>query len=130
MTAAASLGEIRARRGRLSHVAGQAAEEIVAEHYAADGHEIMERRWRGLYGEIDIIAEDDEDIVFIEVKKAATHDAAALRLSRRQQERIMQSACDYVSRRPRGLMTPFRIDVALVDGRGEVRVLHNAVFEA
>ncbi|NDV00109.1 YraN family protein [Pseudoroseicyclus tamaricis] len=115
-------------RGQVNYRAGLAAEEIVAEHYRADGHEVMGQRWRGQGGEIDIIAEDGEEVVFIEVKKAATHDAAALRLSRRQQERIMQAACEYVGQRPAGLLTPFRVDVALVDAIGRVEVLHNAVM--
>ncbi|MGZ9811836.1 YraN family protein [Pseudoroseicyclus sp. H15] len=117
----------RARRGARNHLAGMAAEEIVARHYQADGHEIHACRWRGQGGEIDLVAEDGEELVFIEVKAAASHEAAALRVTPRQQQRIMQAACEYIARLPRGLLTPMRVDVALVDGTGRVACLHNAI---
>lgn len=112
-------------RGKTAHYAGLAAEELVAGTYADRGLHEAERRWRGAGGEIDLILADGEAIVFVEVKRASTHEQAAQRLSQRQLARICLSAEDYLGRLPRGSLTDCRVDLALVDGRGRVQVIEN-----
>ena len=116
----------RQRRGELAYHSGLAAEEIVAGDYARRGFPAAARRWRGLGGEIDIILRDGDGVIFVEVKKAETHDEAALRLSRAQLARIEASAAEYLDGLPRGALTECRIDLALVDGAGRVAIIENA----
>lgn len=113
-------------RGRGNDLAGRAAEAIVAGDYDRRGREIIGRRWRGQSGEIDLIARDGEEVVFVEVKKAGDFDRAAERLGPRQIGRICAAAAEYIGRLPLGQLTPVRFDLALVDGRGAVRVIENA----
>ncbi len=47
---------------------GRIGEERVAAYLKKQGYIILKRNWRDRYGEIDIIAENDENIVFVEVK--------------------------------------------------------------
>lgn len=47
---------------------GKSGEEIATKYLAKKGYKIMERNFRCNQGEIDIIAMDGEEIVFIEVK--------------------------------------------------------------
>lgn len=47
---------------------GKEAEEYVAQHVAAMGWEILERNYHSRFGEIDLIASDKGEVVFIEVK--------------------------------------------------------------
>lgn len=115
-------------RGRMAHHGGQAAEDTVARHYERRGHRIDARRWRGRGGEIDLVASDGEGLVFIEVKSAASHAAAALRLGARQVRRLASAAEEYMGAEPRGLLTPARFDVALVDRSGAVEVVENALM--
>jgi putative endonuclease len=115
-----------ARSGRTGYHAGLAAEEIVASDYARRGHATRDRRWRGSGGEIDLVATDGDGLIFIEVKKAASHDFAAERLSQRQVDRILSSASEYLGAMPRGQLTPCRFDVALVDAVGRIEILENA----
>jgi putative endonuclease len=47
---------------------GRFGEERAAIHVADLGYEIIERNWRSRLGEIDLIARDQDQLVFIEVK--------------------------------------------------------------
>lgn len=116
----------RIARGAAAFVSGMMAEDAVAARYRQQGHEVLARRWRGRGGEVDLIVRDDRDIVFVEVKKAATTELAAWRLGRRQMDRICLSAAEYCDRFRAGSLTPMRFDVALVDDFGRVEIIPNA----
>lgn len=116
--------------GALNHRNGLAAEEIVAADYARRGRPVAHRRWRGQGGEIDLIAREGDRIVFIEVKKAGSFGAAALRLGRRQMDRICATALEFLGGEPLGQLTDIRFDLALVDGRGALQIIENAFGEA
>lgn len=113
-------------RGSMSYHAGQAAEMRVASDYEQRGFSITHRRWRGLGGEIDLIARSADGLVFIEVKKSTSFAAAAARISRRQTERIFASASQFLENEPGGQLTNVRFDAALVDASGAVQIIENA----
>jgi putative endonuclease len=105
-----------------SHRAGLAAEAAVADHYRRRGQPVAARRWRGGGGEIDLIARNGDEVVFVEVKHAATLEAAAWRITDRQMARVAASAEAFVAGEPRGALTPMRFDVALVDRLGRIEI--------
>jgi putative endonuclease len=47
---------------------GKRGEALAAEHLVARGYAILERNWRCAIGEIDIVALDADEVVFVEVK--------------------------------------------------------------
>lgn len=112
--------------GITSYHAGRVAEDQVAEIYHRQGRHIASRRWRGSAGEIDIVARDGDQVIFIEVKKSKTHAMAAEHLSERQMARIYASASEFIGGEPLGQLTPVRFDVALVDAMGRIEILENA----
>ena len=116
----------RQRRGALAYHGGLAAEEIVASDYARRGLPAVRRRWRGSWGEIDLVIEDGPRVIFVEVKKAASHDAAALRLGPAQLSRIAASGTEYLDSMPGRGLTECRVDLALVDDGGRVEIIENA----
>ena len=116
----------KSERGQRAYHAGLAAEGIVERDYLRRGQTIAARRWRGRYGEIDLICRDGDRIVFVEVKQSKSHDQAVSHITRRQMQRICASATDYVTGEPKGQLTPMRIDVALVDGTGAIKLIENA----
>ncbi len=120
----------RSVRGSVSYHAGQAAELQVASDYERRGYSIAHRRWRGAGGEIDLIARDSDGLVFIEVKKSASFDMAAARITRRQTERICASAAQFLENEPGGQLTNVRFDAALVDRSGAVQIIENAFGQA
>ncbi len=112
--------------GAVSYHDGLAAEAQVAALYVQGGRLIAARRWRGSGGEIDLIAREGAGLVFVEVKKAASHARAAERLSRRQMDRIYCSASEFLATEPLGQGTAVRFDVALVDAIGQIKIIENA----
>ncbi|MGB8812942.1 MAG: YraN family protein [Paracoccaceae bacterium] len=112
--------------GLVSYHAGLAAEAAVAQLYSRSGRPIAATRWRGTAGEIDLIARDGAEVIFIEVKKSATHALAAEHLTQRQMARIYASASEFLAGEPAGQNTEARFDVALVDEVGRIEILENA----
>ncbi len=112
--------------GSVSYHAGKAAEEIVAAHYLSQGRQVVACRWRSTAGEIDLIARDGAEVIFVEVKQSRSHAEAAQSLSARQMGRIAAAASLFLAGEPAGQLTPSRFDVALVDGQGRVELLENA----
>ncbi|TCP59827.1 putative endonuclease [Rhodovulum bhavnagarense] len=112
--------------GTVSYHAGLAAEDSVARGYEARGLPIAARRWRGRSGEIDLVARDGDGLVFVEVKKARDFVRAAERVGRRQMERVMGAALEFLAGEPRGQLTEIRFDVALVNAMGEIDIVENA----
>ncbi len=113
-------------RGAVAYHAGFAAEDQVAQHYDRSGRMVCARRWRGAAGEIDLIARDGAEVIFIEVKKSRTHAQAAEHLTPQQMSRIYNAASEFLAGEPAGQLTEVRFDVALVDGMGRIEVLENA----
>ncbi|WP_410217587.1 YraN family protein [Paracoccus sp. (in: a-proteobacteria)] len=120
---------MRRQRGRVAALSGRMAEEAVLRHYVLQGGDLLASRWKGAAGEIDLILRLDEEIVFVEVKAARSHDEAALRLLPSQMQRITRAACEFCEARGWSLGVPMRFDAALVDGTGRVQVIPNAFGE-
>lgn len=115
--------------GSVSYHTGLAAEGIVEARYAASGHALRARRWRGQGGEIDLILERGGETVFVEVKKARSIASAATRLSQRQMRRILDAAAEYAAGLADGLGSAMRFDLACVDSLGRVEVIENAIWD-
>lgn len=116
------------RRGTANHHAGHAAECVAEERYRAGGYAVLERRWRGTGGEIDLICGDAEGLVFVEVKKARSFDAAAQRLTERQARRIRSAALEYLAERDEPMDRAMRFDLACVDQLGRCAMIENALM--
>ncbi len=98
-----------------SQAFGQSA-EILAEHMLRKkGYRILERNLRIAGGELDLIAEDQSTLVFIEVKarRGNQFGGAPYAVTTRKKQQIIKLALCYLSQQ--GLTnTPSRFDVVLV----------------
>ena len=117
--------DVRANQGLRSHLSGLAAEDSVARHYDRAGLDVCARRWRGQWGEIDLIARDGNQLVLIEVKHSRTHDEAMSHITQAQVERIFHTAAEYMESQPCDAAMDLRFDLALVDGAGRIVVHEN-----
>ncbi len=78
------------RRRRL----GAAGEQLAADHLTRRGFQILDRNYRTRWGELDIVACDDHQIVFCEVKcrvanRAERDPLESLHRSKQSQVRMM-----------------------------------------
>ena len=108
--------------------AGRRGEERAARFLEQSGYRIRERNWRCPAGEIDLIAESGEYLVFVEVKTRSAQDAYApeLAMTKRKQRRVRQLALRYIERAFHGQVPPLqpRFDVVLVILGAEPKVEH------
>ncbi len=77
------------------------------------GLRLLERNFSGKTGEIDIIAEDGERLIFVEVRARTNRyfDSAAGSVDWRKQQRIIKTAQLFLQRRPQWANAPCRFDV-------------------
>ena len=117
--------ESKRARGLTAHLSGAAAEDTVARQYEKAGWTILERRWRGQAGEIDLIVARDRMTAFVEGKQSATIDAAVYSLRPGQLARIAAAAEEYFLTNVRGAACEMRLDLAAVDRSGRIEIVEN-----
>ncbi len=98
---------------------GKLGEDLATVELWHQGYVILARRYRTRYGEIDIVAQDGETIVFIEVKarRSDRYGTAAESVTPWKQRRIAAMALDYLAWAGR-IDAPCRFDVVAIDGVG------------
>lgn len=95
---------------------GIIGEELAVAALVARGYAILERRYATDRGEIDIIAEDGDALVFVEVRARATGEfgRAAESVTRAKQRQVTRVAIEYLARH-QIVNRPCRFDVVAVD---------------
>lgn len=103
---------------------GPRGERLAARFLRRLGYRILERNYRTRGGEIDLVARDGDELVFVEVKALTESEFGAPqeRVSDRKQRRLSRAALQFVRERNLGSVS-FRFDVVAVTvGEGEPRV--------
>jgi len=100
--------------GKASGRLADLGEDLVAEYLRQKGYIVVKRNWRDRYGEIDVIAENREHILFVEVKTRMDDPVVSgfEAVTRKKRERIKKTALSFL-KRFRQKLTP-RFDVAEV----------------
>ena len=88
--------------GQESRLLGRWGEALAAEHLRRAGYQILAANWRSRFGEIDLIAADQNYLCFVEVKlrKSAAFGGAGEFVDRRKQERLRITAELYLQQNP------------------------------
>jgi putative endonuclease len=110
---------------------GRRGEELAAGYLVKNGYTIRDRNWRSGKTEIDIIAENNAFIVFVEVKtRAADYQVPpAEAVNVPKQRTIINAASNYINRN--GLVKEARFDIITVITRGtgpEIDHIENAYY--
>ncbi|MCL1791466.1 MAG: YraN family protein [Peptococcaceae bacterium] len=96
---------------------GQAGENIAADYLTEAGLNIVERNYRCFRGEIDIVAMDGEELVFVEVRtrhaqsRVGTAEESVTHLKR---ERLRALAASYVREKNYAQWPQMRFDVVAI----------------
>lgn len=109
---------------------GNRGERLAVKFLRRQGYKILERNFRLKSGEIDVIAKDGDQIVFVEVKTRSSNNQEFLRASinRAKERRIAKTASYYLGKEKyHGLKG--RFDVVLIvnnNGRPNIEHIKNA----
>lgn len=74
---------------------GKWGEEVAAAFLAAKGYAIRERNWHMRHYELDIVAQDGNEIIFVEVKTRNSNSDAIDAVDKRKRARMIASAGVY-----------------------------------
>ncbi len=105
---------------------GRAAEARAAAALEREGWTILARRLRTEAGELDLIAECDGLLAFVEVKARPRLAEAAAALTPRQRARLIAAAEAWLAAHPGHGAAGMRFDVMLVAADGAVRRIADA----
>lgn len=96
--------------------AGQKAEELAAAFLQAKGLSVLERNFRAKVGEIDIVAKDGDEVVFVEVRARASKDfgGAAASVDGAKRRKLIRAAALWLQ--ARGWDGACRFDMVALDG--------------
>ncbi len=108
---------------------GQLAEQMAADHLVDQGYSIIARNFNCKYGEIDIIAEHEGDLVFVEVRsgKKTARINPIFSINRTKCRKIIRTARLFLQHNP-STRVGMRFDVVIVSTglKSEVLVVKNA----
>lgn len=107
---------------------GRRAEMLAARYLAASGLDVLEVNVHVGGGEIDIVARDGDELVFVEVRsrRARSPFTPEASLGPRKRACLMRAAAAWLAARDRESV-PFRFDlVAVLRGEEQIRIRHHA----
>ena len=110
---------------------GHAGEKLAVQFLKKEGYQILETNWRFRKAEIDIIAQKDEYILFVEVKTRSTTNFGSpeLFVDRKKQQLIIIAANAYLQEK--GIDKEGRFDIVgvlLTKGKYEIRHIEEAFY--
>ena len=90
---------------------GPWGEALAAEYLRKKGFRLVAAGYHSRFGEVDLIVQNKQYLVFVEVKLRKTADFAAAReyVNRRKQDKIRVTASMYLSQNPTALQPRFDV---------------------
>jgi putative endonuclease len=108
---------------------GYEGEERAARYLEEQGIKIIKRNFKGLYGEVDIIGEECQCLIFVEVKNWSfyCYDDLEYAINRRKKANIIVTALEFIGKYPQYADYGMRFDVVFLSGKtGELRYIKHA----
>ena len=104
----------RSRRARRSGLSGRRGEWLAVLYLGAKGYRLLERRFGGKGGEIDLIMARGKSIAFVEVKRRATLDEAAGTITADKRRLIEARIRQWLARNPWAMQRHLRADAVFL----------------
>jgi putative endonuclease len=109
------------------HRFGRTGELLAEQFLRAQGYRIVERNVKTPMGELDLVAEEGEVLVFVEVKARASEafGGGLGAVDRRKREKLVRLASHYLMQRRWGDRL-CRFDVVVIEGTSQerIKILH------
>lgn len=109
---------------------GKEGERIAADFLKKNGYRILENNYRCPIGEIDIVARDKDDLVFVEVKarKSSALGYPEQAVGRQKQRKMSQLALWYIQEKKlHGINARFDVVAVLMQSSGnDVKLIKHA----
>jgi putative endonuclease len=98
---------------------GSHEEARAADHLVSIGYQILARQYRSRVGEIDLVARDGDEVVFVEVKarRSNAYGYPEESVTESKLQKILRMG-EYFLREHKCTEAPFRIDVIAIEGQG------------
>ena len=105
---------------------GEKAEDCACQYLKSQGLILLERNYSSRFGEIDLIMQDANVLVFAEVRyrKNSKYGGAASSISHQKQQRIQKTAATYLQKK--GSNCPARFDVIAIQGDMQINWIKSA----
>ncbi len=105
-----------------SQPSGIAAEELAARYLAAQGLRVIARNYRCRFGEVDLIAQDGDTLVFVEVRlrRSNRFGGALASITHAKQRKLIATARCYLASLRR--VPQCRFDAIVLDALDPARI--------
>lgn len=109
---------------------GRIGEETAADYLVSKGYRILEKNFRSRYGEIDIICEYQDTLVFTEIKNIPSLGTEAVEylIDRKKRERIIGTSKLYLHAKGLDGKKNVRYDIVVLD-KGIIEHFEGAFYE-
>jgi len=109
---------------------GRFGEELALEYFLKRDYQLLARNYRTRYGEIDVVVEKGEVVVFIEVRTRQNNGMGAPveTITRAKRHRLIKTALHFIQRK-RMQNRQFRFDVFIIDGQN-LEHIENAFYSS
>lgn len=100
---------------------GREAEERACRHLQQQGLTLVQCNYRSSFGEIDLVMQERDSLVFVEVRFRSRRDfgSAAETVDARKQARLRATAEHYLQNTPRASKKACRFDIVAITGDGD-----------
>lgn len=107
---------------------GQWAEDLACAHLRKQGLKLLQHNYRYTNGEIDLIMQDKQTLVFIEVRYRANeqYGGSIESIDWRKQQRIIRTAQHYLQTHQSAQQQACRFDVVLLSGKTQLQWIADA----
>ena len=108
---------------------GREAETRAWQYLQERGLRLLQRNYRSRRGEIDLVLQDQDSLVFVEVRyrRESRFGSGAESVDRRKQSKLIACAQHYLQTYPKTARQPCRFDVVSVGGSsGSIEWIRNA----